>query len=87
MESTVDAWRRMPGKDIWLFGGGSVFRSPASAETVDTVEVAIMPALPDAGTPFLPGQPDRIRFSALSQKVCGAGIVALKYAVREQTAV
>jgi len=54
---------------------------------VDTVEVAIMPALPDAGTPFLPGQPDRIRFSALSQKVCGAGIVALKYAVREQTAV
>lgn len=41
--------RTEPGKDIWLFGGGSLFGSLLNAKLVDTVEVAIIPVLPNGG--------------------------------------
>jgi hypothetical protein len=37
--------RTKPGKDIWLFGGGSLFRSLLEAQLVDAVEVAVMSVL------------------------------------------
>ncbi|MFP5287071.1 MAG: dihydrofolate reductase family protein, partial [Thermoanaerobaculia bacterium] len=43
-----------PGRDIWLFGGGALFRSLLDAGLVDTVEVAVMPVLLGAGIPLLP---------------------------------
>ena len=42
---TVRELKKKPGKDIWLFGGGSMFRTLVDAGLVDTVEVAIMPVL------------------------------------------
>src|ERR1700704_1279017 len=42
-EETVAALRRQSGKDIWLFGGGSLFRSLLDVELVDTVELAAIP--------------------------------------------
>ena len=54
IEETVAALRAEPGKDIWLFGGGSLFRSLLDAGLVDTVEVAIMPVLLGEGIPLLP---------------------------------
>jgi dihydrofolate reductase len=45
VEETVAALRAEPGKDIWLFGGGSLFRSLLDAGLVDAVEVAIIPVL------------------------------------------
>src|SRR5437867_5072550 len=39
-EETLATLRGKPGKDIWLFGGGSLFRSLASGGLIDTVEVA-----------------------------------------------
>jgi len=38
-----------PGKDIWLFGGGALFRTLLDAGLVDLVEVAVMPVLLAAG--------------------------------------
>ena len=40
---------RNTGKDIWLFGGGTLFRTLADEGLVDTVEVAVMPVLLLAG--------------------------------------
>src|SRR4030095_14729018 len=53
-EETVAALRGEAGKDIWLFCGGSLFRSLLDARLVDTVEVAIMPVLLGSGIPLLP---------------------------------
>jgi dihydrofolate reductase len=39
------------GKDIWLFGGGMLFRSLGEAGLVDTVEVSVMPILLGRGVP------------------------------------
>lgn len=43
-----------PGKDIWLFGGGNLFRQLADAGLVDTVEVAVIPILLGEGIPLVP---------------------------------
>src|SRR5262245_57943071 len=53
-EEKVAALRAEEGKDIWLFGGGSLFHSCLEAGFVDTVEVAIIPVLLGGGIPLLP---------------------------------
>ena len=70
------------GGDIWLFGGGALFRSLLDARLVDTVEVAVMPVLLGAGIPLLPpGASTRLVLA--DQKILPAsGIVALSYSVR-----
>lgn len=50
----VAALKKKPGRDIWLFGGGQLFRTLLSAGLVDTVEVAVMPVLLGEGIPLLP---------------------------------
>ena len=49
LEEVVSRLRVEPGKDIWLFGGGSLFRSMLEAQLVDIVEVAVIPVLLGAG--------------------------------------
>jgi dihydrofolate reductase len=73
--------RKEPGKDIWLFGGGSLFRTLLDAGLVDTVEVAIMPVLLGEGIPLLapPATQKKLRLTA--HKVYATGIVSLEYAV------
>ena len=54
----VAALKAEPGKDIWLFGGGELFRYLLDAGQVDAIEVAVMPILLSAGIPILPaGEP------------------------------
>jgi len=50
----VSSLKREHGKDIWLFGGGSLFRSLLDLGLVDTIEVAIIPVLLGGGVPLLP---------------------------------
>jgi dihydrofolate reductase len=51
---TVTALKKAKGKDIWLFGGGELFRSLLDLKLVDEVEIAVLPILLGAGLPFLP---------------------------------
>lgn len=73
--------KKQKGRDIWLYGGGSLFRSLLDAGLVDTVELAIMPVLLGDGIPVLPA-------GALSKLVLRdkrilpkSGIVLLAYTV------
>ena len=50
----VATLKKKPGRDIWLFGGGELFRTLLSAGLVDSVEVAVMPVLIGEGIPLLP---------------------------------
>jgi dihydrofolate reductase len=52
-EEVVPALRAEPGKDIWLFGGGSLFRSLLDLGLVDEVQVAVVPVLLGSGRPLL----------------------------------
>jgi dihydrofolate reductase len=80
-EETVTTLRSKPGKDIWLFGGGSLFRSLAEMQLVDTVEIALIPILLGGGIPLLPSPTNRIKLRLNAQKVYKTGIVSLEYAI------
>lgn len=79
-EETLTTLRTKPGKDIWLFGGGSLFRSLLDAGIVDTVEVAVIPVLLGGGIPLLPPPATRAKLKLTSHKVYKSGIVGLEYA-------
>lgn len=82
VRETLDALRAEPGKDIWLFGGGELFRSLLELGCVDTVEPAVMPVVLGGGRPFLPAPAMRRRLSLTGQRVYGSsGIVLLQYDV------
>ncbi|MCY4057391.1 MAG: dihydrofolate reductase family protein, partial [Gammaproteobacteria bacterium] len=49
----VQSLREEPGKDIWLFGGGSLFRTLAAEGLVDTVEVGVIPTILGGGVPLV----------------------------------
>ena len=71
-----------PGKDIWLFGGGALFRSLLTAGVVDTVEPAVCPILLGGGIPLLPTPAAQAKLSLTRHKAYQAsGIVLLEYAV------
>ena len=78
---TLAALKAGPGKDIWLFGGGSLFRSLAEDGLVDTVEVRIVPILLGSGVPLLPSPGKRIKLSLTAHTVHRTGIVSLEYAI------
>jgi dihydrofolate reductase len=74
--------RQQPGKDIWLFGGGSLFRSLLDLKQVDAVEVAVVPHLVGEGVPFLEPPARQARLRLTGHKVyLKTGTVMLEYAV------
>jgi dihydrofolate reductase len=77
----VTALKAKPGGDIWLFGGGVLFRSLLDAGLVDTVEVAVMPVLIGAGIPLLPPGASTKLVLADQKVLPASGIVALSYSV------
>jgi dihydrofolate reductase len=76
----VAALKAQRGKDIWLFGGSTLFRSLLDAGLVDTVEVMIMPLLLGGGVPLLP-EGRRQCLDMASSKTLPSGIVMLTYLV------
>jgi dihydrofolate reductase len=77
-----------PGKDIWLFGGGSLFRSLLDARLVDAVEVSVIPVLLGDGIPLLPPKPssERYKLRLASSRTFKTGIVSLEYSVEYEPA-
>ena len=82
LEETLAAFRAKSGKDIWLWGGGSLFRSLLDAGLVDTVEVAVRPVLLGGGIPLLPPPAKQANLKLTAQEVSKTGIVTLRYAVQ-----
>ena len=82
VKKTLDHLRAQPGKDIWLFGGGELFRSLLELGCVDSVEPAFIPLVLGGGRPFLPAPAVRQRLSLTQQRVYEkSGIVLLQYDV------
>lgn len=77
----VHTLKNEAGKDIWLFGGGDLFRSFLNASYVDSVEVSLIPVLLGAGIPLLPPPytPTKLRLS--DSKIYRSGRVWLAYNV------
>jgi dihydrofolate reductase len=82
-EKLMAELRSKPGKDVWLFGGGSLFRSFAELGLVDTVEVAVIPVLLGEGVPLLAAPAKRIELKLTGHKLYAkTGTMSLEYAVQ-----
>jgi dihydrofolate reductase len=69
-----------PQKDIWLMGGGVLFRSMLDAGLVDTVEVEVIPVLLGSGVPLMrEGRRQSLRLD--ESKTLPSGILMLKYSI------
>ena len=79
----VASLKAEPGKDIWLFGGGVLFRFLLDAGLVDAIDVSVIPVLLGSGVPFLPeGQRQTLRLT--SSKALPSGILQLSYDIAPQ---
>jgi dihydrofolate reductase len=87
-QALADLRAKPAGKDIWLFGGGLLFRSLLEARLVDAVEVSVVPVLLGEGIPLLPPKPssERFKLRLASSRTFKTGIVSLEYAVEYQPA-
>ena len=81
LEGTLGNLRAKSGKDIWLFGGSSLFRSLLGAGLVNTVEVAVSPVLLGEGIRLLQPPAKQAKLKLTGHKVYKSGIVSLQYAV------
>jgi dihydrofolate reductase len=79
----VTELKRASGKDISLFGGGTIFSSLLDAGLVDRVEVSIIPMLLGGGIPLVP-QGRRWPLQFKDSRMFPSGIVSLTYAVAHQ---
>lgn len=80
---TVAPIRTQAAKDIWLFGGGELFRGFVETGLVDTVEVAVMPVLLGGGLPLYSHTTRHVELHLTSHTAYGSGIVMLEYDVRK----
>ncbi len=79
--AVVTALKAEPGKDIWLYGGGELFRPLLAAGLVDTVELAVIPVLLGDGIPLLPPGASTTLVLSDTKVLSESGIVVLAYAV------
>ena len=83
----VAALRAAPGREIWLFGGGSLFRSLLEAKQVDLVEVLVMPVLLGGGIPLLEAGAPLTQLALEHVQKYASGLVGLRYRVPVAAAV
>lgn len=81
---TISELKKKPGKDIWLFGGGELFRSVLDAGLIDTVEVAVMPILLSQGVPLLSAGARSPSLQLTETKTLPSGTVLLSYNVAKK---
>jgi dihydrofolate reductase len=83
----VAALRAASGREVWLFGGGSLFRSLLTAKQVDIVEVAVIPVLLGGGVSLLEAGAPLTPLSLLHSQAYPSGLLSVQYQVPDAAAV
>jgi dihydrofolate reductase len=82
VKALITDLKAQPGKDIWLFGGGELFRSMLDEGLIDGIDVGVVPVLLGGGIPLLPSPAKRARLRLVNQRVYQkSGIIGLEYDV------
>ncbi len=69
------------GGDIWLMGGGLLFRHLLAMQAVDRISLGIVPVLLGGGVSLLPAPPLRTSLRLCKHRVYASGIVMTDYDV------
>ena len=83
IKEKIDELRAMPGKDIWVFGGGQLFRSLLELGCVDTIEPAIIPIVLGKGIPMFPQTDARATLEFTGHRLYQkTGTLVLEYSIK-----
>ena len=75
--AVVKSLREESGRDIWLFGGGSLFAALLNENLVDRLSVAVMPVLLGGGTPLVGPRADKCHLTLSRSDVSASGICVI----------
>ncbi len=78
----IQSLRAQSNKDIWLFGGGELFRHLLAIKEVDTIEISVIPVLLGGGVPFLSPPAHLTQLKLSEHKIYPSGRVSLAYEVQ-----
>jgi len=79
LRTFVKKLKRLPGKDIYLGGGGELARSFLQQDLVDELFIGVSPILLGNGIPGFPGRFPQRDFKLTECKEYSNGSVALRY--------
>ena len=79
----VHAIKDLPGKDIWLYGGGSLISSFVNQGLIDRYRLGIYPVILGAGKPLFQQIQSRVSLELLNHSAQPDGMVLLEYAVKK----
>ncbi|MEP6846316.1 MAG: dihydrofolate reductase family protein [Panacibacter sp.] len=81
ISAAVSEIKKLPGKDIWLFGGASLVSSFMTEGLVDELMLAVHPVLLGNGKPLFQKLNNRIKLKLIDSKTYDTGLVQLYYDV------
>jgi dihydrofolate reductase len=76
----VRALKAKTGEDIWLMGGGVLFRSLLDMGLVNAIQLCVFPVLLGAGTPLI-REGQRAMLKLTESKALASGVLMLSYLV------
>lgn len=79
IKGAVERIKQEEGKDIWLFGGGSLTTSLMNLGLIDEFWLSVHPIVLGEGKPLFQGIKDRVSLKLVDTKVYETGLVSLKY--------
>ena len=76
----IETMKRQPGKDLIIFGSGSIVSQLTQYGLIDEYQFVVCPILLGSGQPLLSGVSKRLRLDLLEAKPLPSGDVMLRYA-------
>ena len=75
----ISRLRTVPGKDIWLMGGGEIAREFLAAGLVDEIHLGVVPTLLGEGIPLFPAGFAQQNLELIENRSYSKGLISLKY--------
>lgn len=79
----MQSLKSQEGKDIWLMGGGKVFRHLLDLGEVDSISVTIIPVLLGNGTLLMSSPYDPTLLTLSAHRVYKSGIISATYEINK----
>jgi dihydrofolate reductase len=83
----IEAMKQQPGKDMMIFGSGSIVSQLTQHGLIDEYQFVVCPVFLGSGQPLLSGVSKSVRLELLEARKYQSGDVLLRYARRNQVAV
>lgn len=78
----LPAWKKQPGKNLWLCGGGELITAFLNHGMVDEMILTHIPILLGEGIPLFPGKGKETRFDLVGNETYNNQVVNLHYRKR-----